>query len=69
MNLLAEKQTGFVNFANILTAVQVVEDLQDNPDYVNARVGFGKDRCAQPAQPKTNKPVKGGGKDRAKQLK
>ncbi|KAF9302810.1 hypothetical protein BGZ74_004830 [Mortierella antarctica] len=49
---------------------QAVEDLQDNPDYVSARVGFGKDRCAQPARPWTSKlSVKGCEKDKAKKLK
>ncbi|KAG0357985.1 hypothetical protein BG005_002875 [Podila minutissima] len=70
VNILVEKQTGFVSFANILSAVQAVEDLQDNPDYVCARVGFGKDRCAQPARPWTSKlSVKGCEKDKAKKLK
>lgn len=55
VNLPVEKRTGFVNFANILSAAQAVEDLQDNPDYVSGRVGFGRGRCAQPARPKTNK--------------
>lgn len=70
MNLLAEKQTGFVNFADILSAFQAVEDLQVNPDYISVRVGFGKDSFAQPAQPKTSKfSVKGRERDKVKKLK
>ncbi|KAF9194292.1 hypothetical protein BGZ51_000452 [Haplosporangium sp. Z 767] len=45
VNILKEKNCGFVNFTNILSAVKAVEGIRSNPAYENIKVNFGKDRC------------------------
>ncbi|KAF9426152.1 hypothetical protein BGZ76_002883 [Entomortierella beljakovae] len=45
VNILREKNCGFVNFTNILAAVKGVEGIRRNPAYDQVKVNFGKDRC------------------------
>ncbi|KAG0031817.1 hypothetical protein BGZ81_000502 [Podila clonocystis] len=54
VNILKEKNCGFVNFTNVMAAVKAVEGIKSKAGYENVRVNFGKDRCGNP--PKTLKP-------------
>ncbi|KAF9983704.1 hypothetical protein BGZ75_004846 [Mortierella antarctica] len=51
VNILPEKNCGFVNFTNILSAVKAVECIKNNPSYDKVKVNFGKDRCGNVARP------------------
>ncbi|KAF8959774.1 hypothetical protein BGZ46_001697 [Entomortierella lignicola] len=51
VNILREKNCGFVNFTNILAAVKAVEGIRRNPAYDNVKVNFGKDRCGNSPRP------------------
>ncbi|KAF9412646.1 hypothetical protein BGZ94_000975 [Podila epigama] len=48
INILREKNCGFVNFTNVMSAVKAVEGIKMKPGYENVRVNFGKDRCGNP---------------------
>ncbi|KAJ1923885.1 hypothetical protein IWQ60_005579 [Tieghemiomyces parasiticus] len=49
VNILSEKNCGFVNFTNILTAVKAVQGVKDlHPEYSDCRISYGQDRCAKP---------------------
>lgn len=55
VNILREKNCGFVNFTSIESAVKAVEGIRRNPAYANVKVGFGRDRCGNPSRtPKVN---------------
>ena len=51
VNILPEKNCGFVNFTNILSAVKAVDCIKNNPSYDKVKVNFGKDRCGNIARP------------------
>ncbi|KAI9347726.1 hypothetical protein BDR26DRAFT_799495 [Obelidium mucronatum] len=52
INMVPEKQIGFVSFTDIASAIKVVEGLAAaNPLYANLRVSYGKDRCNNPLRP------------------
>ncbi|KAF9579904.1 hypothetical protein BGW38_003651 [Lunasporangiospora selenospora] len=53
VNMLSEKNCGFVNFTDVMSAVKAVEGIKRKPEYVNIRVNYGKDRCGNP--PKANR--------------
>ncbi|KAK3820125.1 MAG: hypothetical protein J3Q66DRAFT_281136 [Benniella sp.] len=55
INILKEKNCGFVNFTNILSAVKAVEGIRRNPDYANVKVSYGRDRCGNPSRPQKPK--------------
>ncbi|KAG0045403.1 hypothetical protein BGZ83_009388 [Gryganskiella cystojenkinii] len=54
VNLLKEKNCGFVNFTNILSAVKAIDGIRRHPDYLSVKVNYGKDRCGN--APKMNRP-------------
>ncbi|KAF9344453.1 hypothetical protein BGX26_004349 [Mortierella sp. AD094] len=54
VNILREKNCGFVNFTNILSAVKAVEGVRRNPAYDSVKVNFGKDRCGNSPRPQRN---------------
>ncbi|CAO3565063.1 unnamed protein product [Mortierella alpina] len=51
VNILPEKNCGFINFTNILSAVKAVDCIKNNPSYDKVKVNFGKDRCGNVARP------------------
>ncbi|KAG0210157.1 hypothetical protein BGX28_009597 [Mortierella sp. GBA30] len=53
VNILKEKNCGFINFTNIMAAVKAVDGIRRNPAYDGVKVNFGKDRCGGP--PKMNR--------------
>ncbi|KAF9903610.1 hypothetical protein EC991_003522 [Linnemannia zychae] len=52
VNILQDKNCGFVNFTNILSAVKAVDGIRRNPAYEKVKINYGKDRCGNP--PKMN---------------
>ncbi|PWN25733.1 hypothetical protein BDZ90DRAFT_208581, partial [Jaminaea rosea] len=46
IKIVRDKNIGFVHFLSIQTAIQVVSQLPQEPEWANRRVNFGKDRCA-----------------------
>ncbi|KAF9364300.1 hypothetical protein BGX34_001959 [Mortierella sp. NVP85] len=48
VNILKEKNCGFVNFTNVLSAVKAVENIQRRPEYAFVKINYGKDRCGNP---------------------
>jgi hypothetical protein len=46
VKIVRDKNIGFVHFLSIQTAMKVVQTLASEPDWVNRRVNYGKDRCA-----------------------
>ncbi|KAF9921022.1 hypothetical protein FBU30_008978 [Linnemannia zychae] len=61
VNILQDKNCGFVNYTNILSAVKAVEGIRRNPAYEKVKVNFGKDRCGNPPKMNNNN---GGGNHR-----
>ncbi|KAG0238234.1 hypothetical protein BGW42_006514 [Actinomortierella wolfii] len=62
VNILKEKNCGFVNFTNILSAVKAIEGIRKKPEYAKVKVNHGKDRCGNPPKPaKNNERGSGGG--------
>ncbi|ORY50292.1 hypothetical protein BCR33DRAFT_713121 [Rhizoclosmatium globosum] len=52
INMVKDKNIGFVSFTDIASAIKVVENLQSsNPQYSSLRVAYGKDRCNNPLRP------------------
>ncbi|KAJ1565572.1 hypothetical protein HK096_001869 [Nowakowskiella sp. JEL0078] len=47
VNLVPEKNAGFVNFIDIAFAIRAVEAMKLDGEYAAFRVNFGKDRCGQ----------------------
>ena len=65
VNLVPEKNIGFVNFTDIMSAVKAVELMRQqmqqegviivgNGDYSKFKINFGKDRCGNPPRPPRN---------------
>ncbi|RKP39643.1 hypothetical protein BJ085DRAFT_9800, partial [Dimargaris cristalligena] len=49
VNILPEKNCGFVNFTSIRSAMKAHSGIKEsNPEYGQCRINFGRDRCAQP---------------------
>ncbi|KAF9174480.1 hypothetical protein BGX21_007371 [Mortierella sp. AD011] len=48
VNILREKNCGFVNFTDVLSAVKAVKGIRNNPDYYDLTIKYGKDRCGNP---------------------
>ena len=46
VKLVKEKNIGFVHFLNIATAIKVTQQLPNEPEWVNRKIFYGKDRCA-----------------------
>ncbi|KAI8821991.1 uncharacterized protein EV422DRAFT_495262 [Fimicolochytrium jonesii] len=53
INIIADKNIGFVNFVDLTSAVKAVEALKsdDSKGYGQYRINFGKDRCGNPPRP------------------
>ncbi|KAI8846372.1 hypothetical protein BC829DRAFT_363504 [Chytridium lagenaria] len=52
INLIPDRNIGFVNFTDILSAVRAVEGIKNNPEYAAYKISYGKDRCANPPRPR-----------------
>ncbi|KAF9110550.1 hypothetical protein BGX27_006186 [Mortierella sp. AM989] len=48
VNLLPEKNCGFVNFTDVLSAVKAIKEIKKHPDYEHLVISYGKDRCGNP---------------------
>jgi len=55
INIIPYKSIAFVNFTDILSAVKAVEGIQNNEDYKNFKIGYGKDRCGNPPRERFKK--------------
>ena len=55
INIIPDKSIAFVNFTDILSAVKAVEGIQNNEEYKNFKVGYGKDRCGNPPRERFKK--------------
>ncbi|KAI8919263.1 hypothetical protein DFJ77DRAFT_427998 [Powellomyces hirtus] len=53
VNIIADKNIGFVNFVDLTSAVKAVETLKgdETRGYGQYRINFGKDRCGNPPRP------------------
>ncbi|KAI8349782.1 hypothetical protein B0O80DRAFT_478850 [Mortierella sp. GBAus27b] len=60
VNILKEKNCGFVNFTNVLSAVKAVENIQRRPEYAFVKINYGKDRCGNPPRENKNQGGDGG---------
>ena len=38
----------FINYTNILNVIEAIKAIKTKPDYVNLRIAYEKDRCANP---------------------
>ncbi len=45
INFLIEKNCAFINFTNISNAIKAIDGINENPNYINLKINFGKDRC------------------------
>ncbi|KAF9166175.1 hypothetical protein DFQ26_008497 [Actinomortierella ambigua] len=61
VNILKDKNCGFVNFTNILSAVKAIEGIRKKPEYAKVKVNHGKDRCGNPPKPVKNSNDRAGG--------
>ena len=72
VNMVQEKNIGFVNFTDIMSAVKAVELMRQqlqqegviivgNGDYTRFKINFGKDRCGNPPRPPRNAATNGHG--------
>ncbi|KAJ3113836.1 hypothetical protein HDU96_002878 [Phlyctochytrium bullatum] len=52
INLIPDRNIGFVNFTDILSAVRAVEGIKNNPEYSAYKIAYGKDRCGNPPRPR-----------------
>eukprot|EP00842_Homolaphlyctis_polyrhiza_P001791 jgi/Hompol1/2612/HPOL_006100-RA len=48
INIVSDRNIGFVNFTDIVSAIKAVETMKTNPMYLRFKVNFGKDRCGNP---------------------
>ncbi len=48
INLVSDKNIGFINFTDILAAIRAVENMKSHPEYSKYKINYGKDRCAGP---------------------
>ncbi|KAI9094003.1 hypothetical protein DFS34DRAFT_250337 [Phlyctochytrium arcticum] len=51
VNIIPEKNIGFVNFVDITSAVKAVDAMKHEPEYSKYKINFGKDRCGNPPRP------------------
>ncbi|KAJ3186179.1 hypothetical protein HDU85_007619 [Gaertneriomyces sp. JEL0708] len=51
VNIIPDKNIGFVNFVDIMSAVKAVENMKGHPDYAQYKINYGKDRCGNPPRP------------------
>ena len=51
VNIIPDKNIGFVNFIDILSAVKAVETMKLSPEYARYKINYGKDRCGNPPRP------------------
>ncbi|KAJ3020947.1 hypothetical protein HKX48_009480 [Thoreauomyces humboldtii] len=53
VNIIADKNIGFVNFVDLVSAVKAVEVFknEESRGYGQYRINFGKDRCGNPPRP------------------
>ncbi|KAJ3309922.1 hypothetical protein HDU76_003491 [Blyttiomyces sp. JEL0837] len=51
VNLIPDKNIGFVNFTDIASAVKAVESMKTHQEYSTFKISFGKDRCGNPPRP------------------
>ncbi|KAJ3121085.1 hypothetical protein HK098_003982 [Nowakowskiella sp. JEL0407] len=54
VNVVPEKNAGFVNFTDIASAIKAVEDKREDEEYKIYKVNFGKDRCGGPPRQRPN---------------
>lgn len=59
VNTLREKSCAFVNFTNLANAIKAIEGIQNNPNYANLKINFGKDRCGNPPRQAIGAPMLG----------
>ncbi|KAJ3204735.1 hypothetical protein HDU67_009346 [Dinochytrium kinnereticum] len=52
VNMIPDRNIGFVNFTDILSAVRAVEGIKNNPEYAAFKISYGKDRCGNPPRPR-----------------
>ncbi|KAG0255825.1 hypothetical protein BG011_004918 [Mortierella polycephala] len=45
INVIKEKNCGFINFTNVLSAAKAVKGIESRPEYAEVKVGYGRDRC------------------------
>ncbi|CAB4478061.1 unnamed protein product [Rhizophagus irregularis] len=48
VNILKEKNCGFVNFTSITSAMKAIENIKSKEEYKKFRINYGKDRCGNP---------------------
>ncbi|CAG8581145.1 4978_t:CDS:1 [Funneliformis mosseae] len=48
VNILKEKNCGFVNFTSITSAMKAIENIKMKEEYKKFRINYGKDRCGNP---------------------
>ncbi|GES99976.1 RNA recognition motif-containing protein [Rhizophagus clarus] len=48
VNILKEKNCGFVNFTSITSAMKAIENIKLKEEYKKFRINYGKDRCGNP---------------------
>ncbi|KAI8906360.1 hypothetical protein EDD86DRAFT_193086 [Gorgonomyces haynaldii] len=48
VNIVPEKNIGFVNFVDISYAIRAVDVMKTHPKYIQFKVNYGKDRCGNP---------------------
>ncbi|KAJ3092265.1 hypothetical protein HK102_009235 [Quaeritorhiza haematococci] len=51
INIINEKNIGFVNFTDILSAVRAVDTMKNAPEYARFKINYGKDRCGNAPRP------------------
>jgi RNA recognition motif-containing protein len=51
VNIVPDKNIGFVNFTDISSAMKAIEQIKKNPEYAVFKINYGKDRCANPPRP------------------
>ncbi|KAJ3286576.1 hypothetical protein HK104_008972 [Borealophlyctis nickersoniae] len=51
VNIIPDKNIGFVNFIDILSAVKAVETMKTSHEYSKYKINYGKDRCGNPPRP------------------
>ncbi|CAJ0647941.1 16666_t:CDS:2 [Entrophospora sp. SA101] len=48
VNILKEKNCGFINFTSIASAIKAIEGIKSKDEYKKYRINYGKDRCGNP---------------------
>lgn len=52
VNIISDKNIGFVNFTDIMSAVKAVETMKLHPEYSRFKINYGKDRCGNTPRPR-----------------